>query len=314
VRHELQRCVADLFRHQHGIVSRSQVLALGLTRHQIQHLVERGVWIRMAPGVYRHRAVADTWSARVLAACLSTGGVASHRSAAVLWGLDLIDRGRPEITIARGRHLHRSDAVVHESTQFDRIDRTVRRAVPVTGIERTLLDLAAVVGDTLVLAAVDSARRQGLTSWEAMDRTLGRHARRGRGGTRRFRRTLERLTGEPTATLSGWSWQVSQLLQASHLPAPSREYVVRDPSGAFVAQVDLAYPLIRLAIELDSVAHHDNARSFVADRRRWNRLTTLGWTPLAFTYRDFTERPAELVQRVTEVYLRLERRSPPLRR
>jgi very-short-patch-repair endonuclease len=107
---------------------------------------------------------------------------------------------------------------------------------------------------------------------------------------------------------------VSQLLQASHLPAPEREYVVRDPSGAFVAQVDLAYPLIRLAIELDSVAHHDNARSFVADRRRWNRLTTLGWTPLAFTYRDFTERPAELVQRVTEVYLRLERRSPPLRR
>lgn len=306
---QLDGAAASLARDQYGIIGRGQALALGFSRHRIHGRLKGGEWIPVAPGVYRHRAVARSWSGDLLAACLSTGGVASHRAAAVLWGLDLVRRGAPEVTVERGRHLQRHGTVVHESTQYDRIERTVRGAIPTTGIERTLLDLAAVLGDTAVLAAVDSARRRGLTSWPEMDAALGRHARRGRDGVQRFRRVLGRLTGEPTATLSGWSWQVARLLEASTLPRPEREYVVRDLAGRFVAQVDLAYPDVRLAIELDSVAFHDNARSFVSDRRRWNQLTALGWTPLSFTYDDFRHRPQLIVQRVGEVYWRSSSRS-----
>lgn len=306
---QLDGAAAALARDQHGIIGRGQALALGFSRHQIQRRMAGGEWVPVAPGVFRHRAVARGWSGEVLAACLSTHGVASHRTAAVLWDLDLVRRGTPEVTIARGRKLRRPGLIVHESTQIDRVDLVLRGPIPTTGIERTLLDLSAVVGDTTVLAAVDSARRKGLTTWAAMDAALGRHARRGRGGVQRFRRVLERLTGEPTATLSGWSWQVAQLLRASGLPDPRREFVVRDLAGRFVAQVDLAYPDVRLVIELDSVAFHDNARAFVADRRRWNELTALGWTPLSFTWSDFRDRPQLLVQRVAELYRRSSSRS-----
>jgi hypothetical protein len=308
---QLDDAVADLIRHHYGIISRRQAMALGMTRHQVQHRLAVGEWVVVAPTVYRHRAVAGSWSGEVLAHCLSADGLASHRSAAVLWDLDLIRRGTPEIIVPRGRHLRREGVIIHESTQFDRVDLVLRQGIPTTGIERTLLDLAAVVSDTTALAAVDSARRKGLTSWAALDQALGRHARRGRDGTQRLRRVLLRLTGESPAALSGWSWQVAQLLQAHNLPEPVLEHVVRDAAGRFVAQVDLAYPAVRLAMELDSITFHDNARSFVADRRRWNELSALGWTPLAFTYADFRYRPAEMVERVAEVYRRLSSRSRP---
>ena len=47
-----------------------------------------------------------TWQSVLLADVLAAGpaAVASHRSAAVLWGLDGVRRGAPELTSGRDRH------------------------------------------------------------------------------------------------------------------------------------------------------------------------------------------------------------------
>ncbi len=68
--------------------------------------------------------------------------------------------------------------------------------------------------------------------------------------------------------------------------------------GSLLAQVDLAYPDQRVAIELDSVRWHHNQRSFVEDRRRRNRLLLAGWNVLNFTWDDYVNRPADLCAQV----------------
>ena len=92
---------------------------------------------------------------------------------------------------------------------------------------------------------------------------------------------------------------VEELLVDAGLARPRLEYRIHGADGRFLAQVDLAYPARRVAIELDSVRHHLNRESFVADARRRNRVTLAGWTVLSFTWDDYTNRPASLCDAVT---------------
>ncbi|MEZ5340805.1 MAG: DUF559 domain-containing protein [Acidimicrobiales bacterium] len=67
-----------------------------------------------------------------------------------------------------------------------------------------------------------------------------------------------------------------------------------DEAGALVAQVDLAYPSAKYAIELDSVAYHLNREAFIEDRRRDAALARVGWLVRRFTWEQFRNEP-ELV-------------------
>ena len=87
---------------------------------------------------------------------------------------------------------------------------------------------------------------------------------------------------------------VAGLLGGAGLPRPVFEHRVTAPDGSLIAQVDLAYPAERLAIELDSVRWHFNLESFVADPRRRNQLSVVGWTVLTFTWDDYAKRPEAL--------------------
>jgi hypothetical protein len=282
---------------QHGLITRAQALDLGYSRHQIQRRLSQGVWTPADRGVYRHHLYPPTWSNRLLAVCLGADAVASHRSGAVLWGLDGIRRGRPEVTVPAGTRLRRIDVRVHETTQWDRIARRSLDGIPVTGIDRTLLDLAWVVHPNRLRQAADDARRRRLTDWSHLASTLAVHARRGRGGTAAFRALLEHYLGRDELPLSDWSNAVADLLADAGLPRPVAEHPVTDGRG-FQARLDLAYPWAMLGIELDSLAWHFNHDSFHRDPVRRNRLLNLGWRVLTFTWTEFAQHPERLVETV----------------
>jgi very-short-patch-repair endonuclease len=50
------------------------------------------------------------------------------------------------------------------------------------------------------------------------------------------------------------------------------------------AFIDLAYPHLRIAIELDGWATHGVRSAFESDRIRANDLVLMGWTVLRFTW------------------------------
>lgn len=136
--------LAALAASQHGVVLVRQLLELAMAESTVRRRRASGELIDVQPGVVRHRAHPDTWRGRLLAACLSTGGIASHRSAAIVWGLSSISGRIVEVTVDGRAASRRHGVVVHHTTQFNRTDPVVIDRIPVTGMARTLLDLAAV--------------------------------------------------------------------------------------------------------------------------------------------------------------------------
>ena len=103
------------------------------------------------------------------------------------------------------------------------------------------------------------------------------HSRRGRDGCGRLRALLEERYGDPVVPLSRWGREVARWAITTNLPRPQVEYRIVDAAGDFVAQVDLAWPEQRVALELDSVQFHLNRTSFERDPRRRNQVIAHGW-------------------------------------
>ncbi len=290
--------LAEVLHRQHGLISRSQALDLGFSAAQIRYRVSQGVWLPVEHQVYRHHLTTSTWYSRVLAPCMSLGAVASHRTAAVLWGLDGFHRSKPEVSLPKSAGVKRDDIRIHETTLFGACEPTVRMGIPTTSIERTLIDLAKVVPYSKLRHAVDQARLRELVDWPTVGRCFSSHARRGRDGIALMRMYLEDHLGEEAIPLSDWSRLVADILVDAGLPAPELEYEVRGPGFRYV--LDLAYPDARVGIELDSVTWHLNRQSFQDDRRRLNRLQNLGWSMRLFTWNDYSRNSSELVQTVRQ--------------
>jgi hypothetical protein len=289
--------LAEMARH-HGVISEQRVIELGVSRTTAWRRKRDGIWIADYPGVLRSVAATPSWHSKLSALTIATGGYASHRSAGALWELDGIKPGSVEITVARGSHWPRVDATVHESTQMSLVRPVARSGIMTTDLARTLIDLGAVVGWRRVEAALDDAMRRKLTTWPQLYRRFVLHAARGRNGIGPMRRILNERYGDETIPLSAWSRWVGELLVTGGLPTPVFEHRIVDETGRLVAQVDLAYPGPRVAIELQSKRFHLSAEAFERDAQRFNRLVNAGWLPLLFTWADYSVHPARLITTV----------------
>ena len=295
----VDRTIAQLARVQHAVFTGSQMLDLGISRSALDHRVAVGRLTRVDPDVFHIAGAPLTWEARVLAYVLVAGpeAVASHRCAAALWGIEGFVRGTPELTVPRGKRFRRSGARVHESTDLDRCGRRVRDGIPVTDPSRTLLDLARRTPDDRLVRAIESARRERLTTWSELIAVLAKHARRGRPGVQRLRRVIAANVDREEVTDSDFELLVLVALVERGLPTPIVHYTVLGADGGFLAEVDLAYPELKIAIELDG-GDHLRRDVFERDRPRQNQLVLEGWTVLRFTWDTYRNRPEELVATV----------------
>ncbi|MDH3295560.1 MAG: type IV toxin-antitoxin system AbiEi family antitoxin domain-containing protein [Acidimicrobiia bacterium] len=281
----------------HGVISRAEALSLGLSPSQISRRLTSHRWVRIGSGVYRSAAAPRTWFSEARAAALSLGGLVSHRSSAVVWEVDGFRPGLMEVVVPEWSGRQRSGIRVHRSRDFELADGRVVNGVPVTGLARTVLDVAAVVGRRRLEQTVDAVLRQKLLVWPDLADVLARHSEHGRTGCGRLRALLEHRYGDQAIPDSRFNRMVGQLLSDAGLPDPDYEHII-EHDGRFVARVDLAYPRHRVAIECDSVRYHLNLESFEADPRRKNALLLAGWRVLTFTWSDYSERSGVLVDTV----------------
>jgi very-short-patch-repair endonuclease len=63
-------------------------------------------------------------------------------------------------------------------------------------------------------------------------------------------------------------------------------------------EIDVAFPAVRLAIEVDGYAYHSDDGRFQGDRTRQNALIASGWRVLRFTWADLDRRPHEVVRQI----------------
>jgi hypothetical protein len=82
----------------HGVVTRSELLRLGITPAEIRQRLSIGALFQEYRGVYRVGHRAPSVEARYLAAvrACGEGAVLSGRAAAYLWGIERDTRRRPK--------------------------------------------------------------------------------------------------------------------------------------------------------------------------------------------------------------------------
>lgn len=290
---EIRQALEDRARHaNHGVISRADAIAAGLAVSQIDRRVRRRQWL---PSGFRGRLIlADAWPdplAHLTSAVQGLNGVAWRRSGLALHGV-VGHPSKPEI-LTRGQS--RSGAA-----RVGRYDPTVWRVVIRSGLrclalEDAVASMAGVSHPDRFDDLVDSVLRDERTSWPRLATAFKRVRRQGRSGSALLGRVLDERPGEGVVPLSGWSRKFVRALDDAGLPRPEMEWrILRD--GYLVAQVDLAYPDLRYAIELDSIAFHLNREAFEDDRRRDAELAAVGWLVRRFTWKQFDQRFPWVIQ------------------
>lgn len=219
------------------------------------------------------------------------GAVLSHRSAARLHGLRP-HAGAIELTAPTARGVRRLDGLrVRRSGDLPPGEVTRERAIPATTVERTLLDLAAIVGAPHLRRAVERAEQLDVFDLQALRRVLAAHPRR--PGAPALRALLDDLHAHGTIrTRSDVEAAMLQLCLDHDLPRPD----VNRWDGAM--EVDFRWPARDLAIEVDGWSTHRSRAAFERDRERSQILTLDGWRLVRFSARQIERDPARVAERL----------------
>jgi hypothetical protein len=292
-------------RAHHATITWSDARGLGISPRQITSWTAAGRLVHAAPNVYVVAGAPTTWRQRLSVAAGSSGGWASHRAAAALWGLDGFSPRQIEVLVPYGLRRRRTEWIVHESRSIRGVDLDEVDDIPCTSLVRTILDLAAVAHPFRVAQALDHASRRWPGTLDAVDRRYAELRRKGRRGCGLMRDLLDERLGRGRYTDSDFETKTLRLVRAIGLPEPELQHTVRD--GRFVAFIDLAWPAIMWGIECDSLEHHLNERAHNWDRRRRRRLKRLRWDLAEVTYDDVTKRRHETGRELLELYRDRER-------
>jgi very-short-patch-repair endonuclease len=290
--YELARRAAE----QHGVIALEQARNCGLTDRQVRLRVADGRWELLHPKVYRIAGAPTSFRQRLMAASLAGGrtAIASHRSAAELWGFDTGESEIIEITTEPGHARSLRRVRVHGSNALLPTDRRVVDGIPVAAPELTLLQCAGVLDPQRVEACIDDAIRRRITTVARIEWRMRILGRRGRNGSGVLRELLQRRSPEARAIESRLEGAFLAAIRTTRLATPTPQFVVRS-NGHFVARVDFAWPEQNLLVELDGAAFHASTGAWNRDLHRQNLLTALGYTILRFTWWDVHEQPQHLI-------------------
>ena len=267
--------VTALSDRQHGAMSLRQLQGAGVTDRY------RRAWLRgeriiptVSRTVFRMPGAPVTWRQHLWVAILAGPPltVASHTGAAALWGLMPPPETPPHVTVPRQSSGRFPGAGVHHAT-VPSADRCRFDRVPTTGVARTIVDCASLLGQDELNALVDAAFGRGLSTYGRVEAAWGR-AGRVRGGD-----VLTAALAPFSGTVRLNSEKEAHLLRRFHdwgVPRPVCQYVIRDQDGRHLGRVDFAWPECRFGLEYLGDEHH-SPRRWSHDDRRLDRIQAMGW-------------------------------------
>jgi hypothetical protein len=263
--------IRELAERQHGVVAHWQLEALGVAKTLIQGRVEAGLLVRLFQGVFAlaHRQISreGRWMAAVLAS--GPGTVLSHGSAMALWGMRN-SRGPVEVLRqAGGVHRVRPEIRLHQTRALPVDHICIENGIPVTTIERALLDMAGKLDDKQLERALVAADRSGRLRWPDLQRIAA--CGRGRKGIGRLRRVAAQVDPCAIDAKSGLEVDFLALCRGGELPTPQVNVLVEG------YLVDFYWPAQRVIVETDSYTFHRDRPAFESDHERTVALMAAGY-------------------------------------
>jgi very-short-patch-repair endonuclease len=281
--------IAEVAGRQHGVISREQLMALGLGKDSIQRRLRSGRLIRLHRSVYGvghlNRSRETVWMAAVLAG--GEGTVLSNRPAGAAWAI-CSSAGRVEVTVPRQKRPNRRIVFHHAVVPAD--ERTVLDSIPITTVPRTILDLATVLNVRGVERAINEAEIKRL--WDELSLHDLLHRYRGRSGTSKVRAALHKRSEGATATKSDLEELFIVFADSAGLPRPETNVHVEG------IEVDCVWRAQRVIVEVDSWEIHRTRAAFERDREKSRILQTAGWRCVPITYLQLTHASSEVTRDV----------------
>jgi predicted transcriptional regulator of viral defense system/very-short-patch-repair endonuclease len=293
--------LSETARQQHGVVSARQLAEFGFPRETIARWVKEQRLHRIHRGVYAVGHEALTWEGRCMAAVLANSpAVASHKTAAWIWGLR---RWRPEgLDLTAPTRRHRRN--VHFAPLAPE-DMAVVEGIPVTSLARTVLDLAPSESTSRLHQMMDRAEDRKTFDLRCFDRLLDRAG--GHRGRAKLRYALDTYKPERVVLRSDLERRFRRLVLAAGLPAPQANVVVEG------YELDCYWEAEGFAVEIDVYATHGSRHSFETDRERQDDLLLAGIELIRVTDVRLDREPKQTIARVAAHLERRRRAGGPRR-
>jgi very-short-patch-repair endonuclease len=301
----LERLAVGRFR----LITRAAALDDGVSASSWHRLTDRHLLREVFPQVAVLPGTPITPLLRVAAAIEAVGGgaLASHRTAAHLWGVEGVAADQPIDLILPGR-AHRArltEVEIHRPRDHLDLRPTVRHGIASTNAVRMLLDLGAVaperVNDALLHVVVS-----GFVSLPAASAALLRHAKPGRAGVTALRQAIEQWQFGDRPPDSVLEHAMFELARRFGLP-PLRFHPV-------VAGHEFDFEVVGtpVLLECDGWATHGIVRSqFEHDRVRDADAIAAGRIPVHFTWLQVVRQPERVARRIRAA---IERWAPEVLR
>ncbi len=275
----------EIARRQCGVVTRTQMVALGVGVGAVNGLLKSGRIERSGvAGVYRVSGAPITRESECWRAVLAARAPLSYLSAALWWDMPADGDGYLHVTRLQRRRFDWPAGIRIHRVGLAPEAVVERRGLPVTTPAETALDCMGWLPLSAARTFTDRAVQQGWVTAETIERRLEEAS--GRWGNRQLRRLLPQVRDGAAAESER---RLHKLLSQAGIGGWLANHRVRVGSHTYF--IDVAFPEGRLGIEIDGFAHHSGLAAFQLDRQRQNRLVGAGWTILRFTWADLDQRP-----------------------
>jgi very-short-patch-repair endonuclease len=284
--------IARIATRQFGRIARRQLLALGLSEQAIDRRVASGRLHVVHEAVYAVGHSYGSRSSRLMGAVLAfpDGSALSHRTAAEVSRCVRPTSTRPHVTSAE-RTLHgRPGIVLHRVRRLDPAFVTEVDGLPVTTIERTLLDLAGGRDLRLLRRAWEGAERERLLD---VDKVIWICANSPGRRTKPLKQLIDEATDAPDTRGEFEDLFTDFLRDRPDLPTPHRNVLIHG------YEVDAYFPGTGLIVELDGERWHWHRREH--DSERDADLAIHGYLVYRVTWKALNRTPDKVADNIREL-------------
>ena len=306
MRRELEERISAAAARQHGVVTRAQLVELGLSVAAVGRRLRAGRLRALHQGVYLLGPIQTRRTAE-MAAVLAGGatGRLSHLSAARVWTMLTSESAAPfHVSVEGSGRGSRPGLIFHRLANLSNDERAIVDGIPITSPARTLVDIAGLLGSRDLELALAVAEREGLVTASELNALPDRYPRR--PGMAVLRARLGTAAG-PAFTRSEAERRCLDLLRRAGLPRPHANVAL----GPY--ELDLFWPDEMLAIEIDGRAYHASSVRFEGDRRKDGWLRARGVEVIRLTWRQITRHEISTAVQVGQALAlaRARRSAPP---
>jgi len=287
--------LGPLARLQGGVFTRDQARRCGFNDRQVTAALASGRWRQYFSnrrGVLADVTLPTSSTATIWAATLAVGEPCALglSSAAALWGwCDPPDRVHVVVPLRRRPTAPPGTRVYRLELNGKQVSK--RRGLPVTARARTLADCLRFLPLRLASDVLDRSQQLGGPSLGEVASIVPRHGL-GTAQARRILRAADR------STFAAEKLAVS-LLKAAAISGWKVNYEVQLNGRKLF--IDLAFPELGIAIEIDGFAFHSKPMVFRGDRKRQNAVVMGRWKVLRYTWVDLVEEPERFIEEVRQM-------------